>query len=309
MTEEKKFTFKVTEKDKTKRVDLFILEELTKIGENASRNLITKYKDNIFINSLHKKPSAKIKINDNVTFMIPEVEKLALEAQEVPFDIVYEDNDIIVINKPPGIVVHPAKGNLNGTIVQGLLNRITDLSAFNNVLRPGIVHRLDKDTSGLLIVAKNINSHNVLTEMFKNHKIQKIYWAIVSSDKLPLEGKIEKPLSRHPKYRKKFTVSENGKYALTYYKVIKSANKHSLLEIELKTGRTHQIRVHLAGEKAPIVGDTIYSKKYNSYNTKGLALVAKKLQFYHPTNSKLMQFEIEIPSHFLLLLKEIKIFL
>jgi len=301
----KEYSFTVQDKDTGKRIDIFIANNLILDNEPVSRNLIKKFKDNVKLNGVVTRLSVTVKANDTITFLIPEPEKLSLTPEDVDFGIVFEDNDIIVIDKPPGLVVHPAKGHFNKTLVHGILNKIDDFGDFNNVTRPGIVHRLDKDTSGLIIVAKNIKSHNTLIKMFKNHEIEKTYLAIVSTDKILTGGIIDKPIGRHKVYRKKFTVREDGKEAVTKYKVLKSVNNHSILEIKLETGRTHQIRVHLSSIGAPIVGDVIYSKKYAKYETKGLALVAKKLKFHHPSDCRMIELEAKLPPHYISLLKEL----
>lgn len=306
---EKKFHFITRQEDEGKRVDAFLVHSLESEGETASRSLIADYKERILINGITKKPSAKIKTGDIIDFSIPEKQKLELVPENIPFEMVYEDADMLVINKPPGLVVHPAKSNFTHTLVHGILHKIQDLGSFNNVERPGIVHRLDKDTSGLIIVAKNIKSHRILIKMFKERTIEKTYYAIVHSEKLPAKGVIDKPIGRHPVRRKKFTVIATGKDALTEYKTLSSRGSHHLVEVKIHTGRTHQIRVHFSAIGAPLVGDVIYSKKWNKYQTKGLALVAKRLRFHHPVDCRLMEFEIDLPEHFKKLLDELDIIL
>ncbi len=279
------------------RIDKYLEEALIKEGYSFSRNQIQKYIEFITLNNKPVKKNSTIKNGDIITFSPPPPQEISLEPEDVPFEIVYDDEHIVVINKPFGIVVHPAKGNYSGTLVNGLLKRISDFQPIGGTIRPGIVHRLDKDTSGLMVVAKNEIAYQNLIESFKNREIIKIYHCI--SVGVPnFETKtIEANIGRHPRYRKKFTVMESGKYAKTQIKVLETFKENALLKIKIFTGRTHQIRVHLSYINLPIAGDPIYSKSANKY-PQGLALVSKKLKFKHPVLQKEISFECNYPKHF-----------
>lgn len=240
------------------RVDQFLA-----LKTNFSRTYIQKLiKEKLVrINDKVIKASEKVKSGDNISIDIPPVEELKLVAEDIPIDIIYEDDDLIVVNKPKNMVVHPAPGNYSGTLVNALLYKTKNLSTVNGVVRPGIVHRLDKDTTGLIIVAKNDISHKGLAEQLKNHLVNKTYLALVDGVVKDDMGTIHTMIGRNPKERKKMAVVENGKEAVTTYNVIERLNGYTFLKLNIKTGRTHQIRVHLAYIGHPIVGDKLYGKK------------------------------------------------
>ena len=234
-------------------------------------------------------------------------------AENIPIDIIYEDSDIIVINKPSGMVVHPAPGNESGTLVNALLYHCgSTLSGINGVIRPGIVHRIDKDTSGLLVVAKNDESHVFLSSLLKDHGIKRTYHAIIIGHMKEQCGTVDAPIARHPVDRKKMAVVVGGRDAITHYEVIEEFTGYSYLKLNLETGRTHQIRVHMSYKGHPIIGDTVYGggkttfEKANAPLLDGQILHAKELSFPHPKTKEIMHFECDLPSNFETLLEKLR---
>ncbi|MDH4129465.1 MAG: RluA family pseudouridine synthase [Spirochaetota bacterium] len=322
------YQFIVQEEDIGKRLDLFLEKKLTNKKIEISRSFLQNYFENVLINNERKKKNYRVKQEDIVQFSFPDIIQFKWSPERVDFDIVYEDDSLIIVNKPAGLVVHPAKGHYSGTLVHGLLHKLKEFDVSNNKClldkqnnlgedlqhlmektfafneRPGIVHRLDKETSGLLIVAKNPVVQRKLVELFKNRLVDKYYYALVKGKSF-MNGKIDKPIIRHPFHRKKFKVADSGKESLTQYKVINYYLNYSLVEVKLITGRTHQIRVHFSSIGHPVVGDSVYSKPKNPFEQKGLALCAKKLSFTHPMTNKRMDFEIELPSYFQEMINEI----
>ena len=235
--------------------------------------------------------------------------EISLKAQEIPIEIMYEDKDIIVVNKPKGMVVHPANGNPDGTLVNAIMAICKDsLSGIGGEIRPGIVHRLDKDTSGVLIVAKNDKAHINMSEQIKNHEVEKTYIALVKGIVKETEATINMPIGRSTKDRKKMAVTKNGKEAISHFKVIERFPKHNctLLEVKIETGRTHQIRVHLSQIGYPIIGDAVYSNGKNEWNIEGQCLHAKSLKFKHPITKKEMFLEAKLPEYFEKIVEELK---
>ncbi len=288
----------ITEEAKM-RLDLLLTDYALRNNLGLSRTNIQKliHEGKVFLNSQAvNKPHHKLNAFDALQVFLPEKEKTEFLPEEIPLDIVYEDNDILVINKQPGLVVHPAPGNRQHTLVNALLGRFTELSDINKN-RPGIVHRLDKETSGLLVIAKNNASHLKLVKQFAQHSIQRKYIAIVSGRVEFDEDVIEAPIGRHPLKRKNMAVSfaQNTKYAKTSYKTLKRSRDFSLLELRPFTGRTHQLRVHLAYIGHSILGDTKYGKKGNFFR---LALHAQEIGFIHPSTGKLVHFTSKIPLEF-----------
>lgn len=281
--------------DNEDRLDLFLSEELEGITRSAIQKLIKS--GNITVNNKVKKSSYLLKEGDRVLINIPEARPIEIFPEDIPIDILYEDNDLAIVNKVQGMVVHPAPGNYSGTLVNALLFHIGDLSMTNGLIRAGIVHRLDKDTSGLLIIAKNEITHYELTKQFKDRSVLKEYITLVHN-KVKEDGKINKPIGRNPKNRKKMAVVQNGKEAITSYQVLKSYNKYTLLKIDLKTGRTHQIRVHMADINHPIVGDPVYSSGKNEFKIDKQLLHAFKIGFIHPKREEYMEFEKDVPEDF-----------
>ena len=273
----------------TKQLDLTRTRIQTLVKEN-----------NVMVNNMKTKAAYKIEFGDSIRVNIPDIIEQNIEAEDIKLDIMYQDTDVAVINKYPGMVVHPAHGHYSGTLVNAILFQIKDLSGINGEIRPGIVHRLDKDTSGLVIIAKNDRSHTVLSDMFKNKEVKKTYLAIVKGKVINNIGRIETNIARDNKDRKKMAVIENdniGKVAITNYKVIDSNDKYSLLEVNIETGRTHQIRVHMKYIGHPILGDSVYGKS-DKKNTRQM-LHAYKLEFDHPITSKKMILEAPLPKDFL----------
>jgi len=228
----------------------------------------------------------------------PEPRPVDVQAQDIPLDILYEDEDIIVINKPQGMVVHPAAGNYNSTLVNALLHHCRDLSGINGEMRPGIVHRIDKDTSGVLVVAKNDHSHVNLAQQIKDKTAVRKYIALVEGDIKEDAGTIDAPIGRHPVYRKKMAVVPGGRRAVTHFKVLERFGRYTLIEARLETGRTHQIRVHMAYIGHPVVGDPVYGYKRQSFNLNGQLLHAQCLGFKHPRTGRYMEFCAPLPDYF-----------
>ena len=288
--------FVVEEEDKGTRLDQYLVKQLD-LTRTRVQNLIKE--NNIKVNNEKTKVAYKIEPNDSVRVYIPEVVEKDIEAEDIKLDIVYQDGDIEIINKYSGMVVHPAHGHYSGTLVNAILFQIKDLSGINGEMRPGIVHRLDKDTSGLIIVAKNDKAHTKLTEMFKNKEIKKTYLAIVKGKVSKETGRIETNIGRDEKDRKKMSVSRDekkGKLAITTYKVIDSNERYSLLDVNIETGRTHQIRVHMKHIGYPILGDIVYGRPDNKIMRQ--MLHAYKLEFKHPITSEEMVLEAQLPKDF-----------
>ena len=279
------------------RLDSYI----SKSNLDLSRSMVQKLiKENrVFVNGKNEKESYKIKVNDNITIQIEEPKSSKLEAQDIPLNIIYEDNDIIVINKPKGMVVHPGNGNPDNTLVNAVLAHCKgSLSGIGGEIRPGIVHRIDKDTSGLIIVAKNDKSHINLSEQIKNHEVTKIYTALVKGNISEDEATIDMPIGRDKKDRKKMSVTRDGKEAISHIKVIKRYGNYTLIRVKIDTGRTHQIRVHMAKIGHPVVGDEVYSSGKNEFGVKGQMLHSTILKFKHPISGKEIMLEAPLPQYF-----------
>ncbi|HOJ49573.1 MAG TPA: RluA family pseudouridine synthase [Spirochaetota bacterium] len=286
MTSEKYFSTTVNVENNSKRIDVLLAELI-----GISRTTVKKFEENILVNGKRVKTSYKIKKGDNIDFKYKEeIECNNINPQDIPIEIVYEDEYILVVNKPYGMVTHPAKGHKENTLLNAVFWKIKEKESD----RPGIVHRLDKDTSGLIIVAKTKKAQEILIKNFKKRRINKIYYALVEGHLTTTKGLINLPIGRDKKNRFKFKVTEEGKEAITLYKVIKEYKNASLLAIKIKTGRTHQIRVHLSHIGNPVVGDKIYGKKFKNFD---MCLVAKKLGFTHPITEKYIKLSIEIPEH------------
>lgn len=289
----------------SKRIDAYMAEKYEDISRVAIQRLIETGK--ILVNGKKVKASYKVQVNDKITMEEEKAVEVELKAQDIPVEIIYEDRDIIVVNKPKGMVVHPANGNPDGTLVNAIMAICKgSLSGIGGEIRPGIVHRLDKDTSGILIVAKNDKAHINLSEQIKEHKVKKTYIALVKGIVKENNATINMPIGRSEKDRKKMAVTKKGKEAITHFKVLKRYDKYTLLEINIETGRTHQIRVHLSQIGYPIVGDEVYSKGKNEWNIKGQCLHAKSLDFKHPVTNENMHLEAKIPQYFEKILEELK---
>lgn len=295
----------VSQEEKGKRLDTYIQSVDTDITRTSAQRLIED--GNILVNGKNAKVSYKIQENDKISVEIPEPKQIELKAQNIPIEIIYEDSDIIVVNKPKGMVVHPANGNPDGTLVNAIMAICKDsLSGIGGEIRPGIVHRIDKDTSGLLIVAKNDNAHVKMSEQIKNHEVKKTYIALVRGVFKENEATIDMPIGRSTSDRKKMAVNKNGKNAITHIKVLKRFDKYTLLKVNIETGRTHQIRVHLSHIGYPIVGDYTYSNGKNEFDVIGQCLHAQKLEFKHPITQKDMCLEAELPQYFKDILDKLK---
>ncbi len=300
MVNEDNLTLTVPEEYAGTRIDVFIYNALE---EELSRSFIQKLLKNnhITINGMPVKPNYKVKPDQEICITIPQPQKSALEPEDIPLNILYEDNDIAVIHKPAGMVVHPGTGNTSHTLVNALLFHFKGLSSIGGVERPGIVHRLDKDTEGLMVIAKNDTAHNVLTKSFQSRDVVKKYVAIVTGKPLTPAQTINKAIDRHPKYGHKMTVHDDGKEAITHYTLQEiwhtQQGVFSRLNVQIFTGRTHQIRVHLSSLGLPIVGDKLYSKKWEKYKVPYMLLASTYLEFDHPTTGKRLQFSIDVPAH------------
>lgn len=295
----------VSQEEKGKRLDTYIPSVDTDITRTSAQRLIED--GNILVNGKNAKVSYKIQENDKISVEIPKPKQIELKAQNIPIEIIYEDSDIIVVNKPKGMVVHPANGNPDGTLVNAIMAICKDsLSGIGGEIRPGIVHRIDKDTSGLLIVAKNDNAHVKMSEQIKNHEVKKTYIALVRGVFKENEATIDMPIGRSTSDRKKMAVNKKGKNAITHIKVLKRFDKYTLLRVNIETGRTHQIRVHLSHIGYPIVGDYTYSNGKNEFDVIGQCLHAQKLEFKHPITQKDMCLEAELPQYFKDILDKLK---
>lgn len=248
----------------------------------------------------------KIKGGELIRIWVPEPEPQEVEAEDIPLNIIYEDSDLLVVNKPQGMVVHPAPGNYSGTLVNALLYHCRDsLSAINGVIRPGIVHRIDKDTSGLLVVAKNNNAHIRLSEQIKEKKALRSYIALVNG-RVKENGTVNAPIARNPKDRKKMAVVKGGREAVTHYEVLEDLGEYTLLKCILETGRTHQIRVHMTSIGHSIVGDKVYGVKKDRFNLNGQLLHAEQIGFDHPSTGEYMQFSSDLPDYFEAVLNKLR---
>lgn len=295
------------EQYKGTRIDKFLSEQLS--DYSYSRSFIQKLIDdsNITVNHKSIKSNYKLKFNDIINISIPEPEILAIEPENIPIDILYEDNDIIVVDKPKGMVVHPAPGHYSGTLVNALLYHCRDsLSSINGVMRPGIVHRIDMNTTGLLVVCKNDIAHRVMADKFKIHDITRVYTAICYNHFNEESGTIDKPIARAKNDRKRMAIDLNGRKAVTHYNVLADLKDNfSLIECRLETGRTHQIRVHMASINHPLLGDDVYGPKSKPFKTEGQVLHAGTLGFEHPTTGEYMEFKSKLPEYFNKILKQL----
>ena len=293
----------IVENEESKRIDAYISEN-TEYSRTAVQRLIEENK--ITVNGKKEKASYKVQNGDKIEIEEEPAKEIELKAQDIPLEILYEDNDIIVVNKPKGMVVHPANGNPDGTLVNAIMSICKDsLSGIGGEIRPGIVHRLDKNTSGAIIIAKNDKAHINLSEQLKNHEIKKTYIALVRGIVKENNATINMPIGRSKKDRKKMDVDKNGKEAITHFKVLRRYKDCTLLEINIETGRTHQIRVHLSHIGYPIIGDEVYSNGKNKWNIEGQCLHAKSLDFKHPITEKEMHIEAELPKYFQKILEEL----
>lgn len=290
----------VEKEDTSKRLDVYLSEKNADITRSYIKNLIDEGK--VLVNSKKVKSGYKVKFNDSIDVEIVEKQAENIVPEDIPLNIVYEDDDIIIINKEKGMVVHPANGNYTGTVVNSLMNSHKDsLSSINGVIRPGIVHRIDKDTSGIIVVAKNDKAHKILADQFKIHSIKRKYIALVKGIIKEDNITIDKPIGRSTKDRKKMAITDkNSRRAVTHISVLKRfyTSNVTLVEAELETGRTHQIRVHMASLHHPLVGDEVYGKRDSKFKVEGQMLHAKYLGFNHPKDGRFVEFDSELPEYF-----------
>lgn len=288
-----------------KRLDVVLSEQCSDLTRSYINKLCKE--ERAALNGKTSKGNKKCKEGDVITLQVPEPTELEILPEEMNLDIVYEDQDVILINKPKGMVVHPAAGHYSGTLVNGLMAHCKDdLSGINGVLRPGIVHRIDKDTTGILIVCKNDMAHQSIAKQLYDHSITRKYHAIVYGNIKEEEGTVNAPIGRSLKDRKKMGIVMDGKHAVTHYKVLKRLKKgFTYIECQLETGRTHQIRVHMASIKHPLLGDDVYGPKKSKYTLEGQCLHAKVLGFVHPRTGEYMEFEVSLPEYFEKLLNKL----
>lgn len=293
-----RFCFEITEELEDERID----KCLALLIDSLSRSFIQKLirEEAVTVNGIPVKGSYRVKAEDRVDFLLPRAVEPDIEPEEIPLDILYEDRDVIVVNKPKGMVVHPAAGHYSKTLVNALMYHCGDeLSGINGVMRPGIVHRIDKDTTGAIIACKNDSAHACIAEQLKEHSITRRYYAVCHGVIREEDGTIDKPVGRHPAERKKMAVNEkNGKHAVTHYHVLKRFDHYTYIECELETGRTHQIRVHMASIGHPLLGDELYGSRKTEYKLQGQTLHAGVLGFMHPSTGIYVETNAPLPEYF-----------
>ena len=292
------FTAAPEEDEIGKRIDVYIAE----YKEELSRSRVQKLIENglVTVNGKAVKSNYKLRKGDILEVEIPDPEPLEIEAEDIPLDIIYEDKDVVIVNKPQGMVVHPAPGHYSETLVNALMYHCKDdLSGINGQMRPGIVHRIDKDTSGVIMIAKSDAAHNSLAQQLAVHSITRKYYAVVCGNIKEDSGTVDKPIGRNPKDRKKMAVVQGGRRAVTHYRVLERfGGKYTLIEAQLETGRTHQIRVHMASLGHPLLGVTVYGSEKQPFKLQGQVLHAKVLGFNHPSDGRYVEFESPLPKYF-----------
>ena len=297
--------FLVEEDEDGDRLDVYLADQFVDMSRSYIQKIIKDKK--VTVNGKVEKAKYLVKEEDKIVIEISKPKVLEVVPQDIPIEIVYEDDDIIIVNKPQGMVVHPAPGNYEGTLVNAILYHCKgNLSSINGVIRPGIVHRIDKDTSGILMIAKNNNAHNCLAEQLKDHSITREYEFICHGVFKEDNVKVDRPIGRNPKDRLKMAIVPNGKRAVTHFEVIERFNGYTHVRARLETGRTHQIRVHAMSINHPLVGDPVYGPKNSKIKLNGQALHAKKLGFIHPTTKEYVEFDSELPDYFQKLLEKLR---
>ena len=297
--------FLVEEDEEGDRLDVYLSDQFVDMSRSYIQKIIKDKK--VTVNGKVEKAKYLVKEEDKVVIEIPKPKILEVVPQDIPIEIVYEDDDIIIVNKPQGMVVHPAPGNYEGTLVNAILYHCKgNLSSINGVIRPGIVHRIDKDTSGILMIAKNNNSHNCLAGQLKDHSITREYEFICHGVFKEDNVTVDRPIGRNPKDRLKMAIVPNGKRAVTHFEVLERFNGYTHVRARLETGRTHQIRVHAMSINHPLVGDPVYGPKNSKIKLNGQALHAKKLGFIHPTTKEYVEFDSELPDYFQKLLEKLR---
>lgn len=287
------------------RVDQFLARSLDGFSRAAVQRLLLNHL--VLLNGVPVKKNDRLHLNDTLLVSIPDPQPLQVLPQKIPLDIIFEDADLLVVNKPAGMVVHPAPGHPDGTLVNALLAHCGDsLSGINGVLRPGIVHRIDRDTSGLLVVAKNDRAHHALAAQLQDHSLARSYHAVAVGNFPSDSGSVNVPIARHPTERTKMAPSLNGKPAVTHWLVLERFRQYTYLQCDLETGRTHQIRVHMAYLHHPLLGDTVYGNKKPYPGLPGQCLHAKKIRFVHPSTGDLLQFSCPLPDHFIRVLHALR---
>lgn len=296
--------FHIEEKDNGLRLDKYLSEQMTELTRSFLQKLIKE--EQVTIDGKVQKSNYKLRAGQRVTVIIPPAEDTKIIPEDIPLDILYEDEDLLIVNKPKDMVVHPSAGHYSGTLVNAVMFHCKDsLSGINGEIRPGIVHRIDKDTTGSLIICKNDESHLFIAEQIKEHSVKRIYRGIVSGTLKEMEGTIEGDIGRHPADRKKMAVvTKNGKPAITHYRVLEQFENAAYMEFRLETGRTHQIRVHMASIGHPLLGDTIYGNPKNPYKLNGQTLHAMTIGFIHPRTKEYMEVSAPLPEYFEKLIKK-----
>ena len=288
----------ITPEMEGERIDKCISNYLESLSRSYIQKIIKDGK--AYVNDAVVKANYKVKVDDKVQFEIPDCEEPDIPPQDIPLDILYEDKDILIVNKPKDMVVHPAPGHYEGTLVNAVMFHCKDeLSGINGVLRPGIVHRIDKDTTGSIIICKNDEAHRKIAQQLKEHSITRKYRAIVYGRIMEEEGTVNAPIGRHPTDRKKMAINEkNGKPAVTHYEVLERFDKYTYIECQLETGRTHQIRVHMTSIGHPLLGDEVYGNAKCPFKLQGQTLHAMTIGFIHPTTGKYVEYEAPLPEYF-----------
>lgn len=299
-----KIEINVADGEQGTRLDVFISKMIEKVTRSYAKKLIDQ--GLVRIDGQYAKISAKLKQGQKVEVILPAPKKLEVTAQNIPIEVLYEDNDIVVVNKPKGMVVHPACGNYTGTLVNAIMHKCHQLSGINGVVRPGIVHRIDKDTTGVLVIAKNDNAHLKLSSQLKEHTMKRRYIALVYGCIKNQKGTINAPIGRHKIERKKMSVIKEGRTAVTHFDVIEYFKEYTLIKAVLETGRTHQIRVHMAYIGHPLVGDEVYGPKRQKIKIHGQLLHAELLGFKHPSTDEYMEFSAPLPQEFSSIIDKIR---
>lgn len=291
--------FKVEEPEVGFRLDKYLFEKLSEFS--FSRSFLQRLiKENfVFVDEKTEKSNYKLKLGQSIEVTVPEPEETEIVPEDIPLDILYEDSDLLIVNKPKNMVVHPSAGHYSGTLVNAVMYHCKDsLSGINGEIRPGIVHRIDKDTTGSLIICKNDETHIAIAEQIKVHSVKRIYRGIVSGHVRETEGTVEGDIGRHPTDRKKMAIVSGGRHAVTHYRVLAQFANASYMEFKLETGRTHQIRVHMASIGHPLLGDTVYGNQKNPYHLQGQALHAMMIGFIHPGTGEYMEVSAPLPEYF-----------
>jgi 23S rRNA pseudouridine1911/1915/1917 synthase len=294
----------VNEQDAGRRLDAWVALQPLNLTRSHVQKLIAE--EAVLVNGQVGKNSTRLQPGDSVVVTVPEPKPLTIAAEQLQVPIVFQDEHIVVVNKPRHMVTHPAKGNYSGTLVNALLHQVGDLSGINGVLRPGIVHRLDKDTTGLLVVAKHDCAHLALAEQMKQRLIKREYQALAHGGFPADQGTVDAPLARHPVWRKRMAVVPGGRRAVTHYQVLERLDQYTLLQLRLETGRTHQIRVHLAHLGHPVVGDQVYGPRKSPFRLSGQLLHAWRLSFQHPITGQALQFDAPLPADFAAVLRQLR---